>query len=196
MESKQKLRKRMKAVRNAVPEEDRRRFNRQIAENLTYETWYPSVKHILVYAAIQSEVNLSEFCERALKDGKILYYPKVCGKKMEFFRVDDPKILIPGAFGVREPDTDAYALVPFRDEADSVMLVPGLAFAGNGYRLGYGGGFYDRYLAKHPNLYTVGIAFSVQMQEAWEPEKYDIPMHEIVTEQIENQSNRGKTSWK
>lgn len=181
MESKQELRRRMKAVRNAVSVEERARFSSQIAENLLHEPWYPAVKRLLVYSAIQSELNLEAFCELAAGDGKILYYPKVFGEGMEFFRVQDRKILKPGAFGVMEPDTDAYALDVFRDEQDSVMLVPGVAFSSKKYRLGYGGGFYDRYLAKHGNLYTVGVAFSVQLQAEWEPEEHDIPMHEIVS---------------
>lgn len=181
MESKQELRKRMKAVRDAVSVEERARFSSQIVGNLLREPWYPAVKRLLVYSAIQSEVNLEEFCEMAAGEGKILYYPKVFGNEMEFFRVEDRKILKPGAFGVMEPDTDAYTLEVFRDEPDSVMLVPGVAFSREKYRLGYGGGFYDRYLAKHGSLYTVGVAFSVQLQAEWEPEKHDIPMHEIVS---------------
>lgn len=185
MESKQELRKHMKAVRNGISVEDRSRFNSRIAANLLRETWYPAVKHILVYSAIQSEVDLEEFCEMAANDGKILYYPKVFGQEMEFFRVYDRRVLKPGAFGVMEPDTDAFSLEVFNDEPESVMLVPGVAFSPNGYRLGYGGGFYDRYLAKHPLIYTVGVAFGVQLQAEWEPEEYDISMKEIVTEQIE-----------
>lgn len=181
MESKQELRRRMKAVRNAVSVEERARFSSQIAENLLHEPWYPAVKRLLVYSAIQSEVNLEVFCELAARDGKILYYPKVLGKEMEFFRVEDHKILKPGAFGVMEPDTDAFALEMYRNEPDSVVLIPGVAFSSKKYRLGYGGGFYDRYLAKHGSLYTVGVAFSVQLQAEWEPEKHDIPMQEIVS---------------
>lgn len=185
MESKQELRKHMRAVRNGISVEDRIRFSSRIAANLLRETWYPAVKHILVYSAIQSEVNLEEFCERAASDGKILYYPKVFGQEMEFFRVDDRKVLKPGAFGVMEPDTDVFSLEVFSGRPNSVMLVPGVAFSRNGYRLGYGGGFYDRYLARHPLIYTVGVAFRIQLQAEWKPEEYDISMKKIVTEQIE-----------
>ena len=116
MESKQELRKRIKEVRNNVPMGKRAGLNRRIAENLLRETWYPAVKHILVYSAIQSEADLTDFCEVAARDGKELYYPKVFGKEMEFFRIDDKEMLCPGAFSVMEPDITNYTLDKFRDQ--------------------------------------------------------------------------------
>lgn len=184
MESKQELRKEMKAIRDGISEEERSILSTQIAEQLRREAWYPSVKHILVYSAIRSEVDLSEFCRTAADDGKVLYYPKVFGKVMEFYRIDQEEMLRPGAFSVMEPDTDSYPLEVYKDQKESVILVPGVSFSREGYRLGYGGGYYDRYLAEHRNLYTVGIGFSRQILDTWLPEEFDIPMKEIVTENM------------
>lgn len=196
MESKQELRKRMKEVRNAVSPEERECFSRQIAENLLRETWYSSVKHILVYSAIQSEVDLTPFCEAAAGDGKRLYYPRVFDREMEFFRIDHKEMLCPGAFSVMEPDTESYSLEAFQNQENSVMLVPGVAFSREGFRLGYGGGFYDRYLARHGNLYKIGIGFSVQVLDQWRPEDFDIPMNEIVTECIKLCNRQEEMTWK
>lgn len=182
MESKQELRERGKAIRNAIPEESRAAKSELIAKQLLAEEWYERAEAVLVYAAIQSEADLAVFCEEAWKCGKSLFFPKVCGKEMEFYRIEDWSQLKSGAFSVMEPDTDHYELVLYHGQFPDIMLVPGVAFSKEGYRIGYGGGYYDRYLSKHDCLYTVGIAFAEQMLDRFAVEPHDRSMREVVTD--------------
>lgn len=182
MERKQELRRQLKVVRDAIPKEVRCEKSRQISERLVNTSWYRNTPNILAYSAIQSEVDLSVFCEKAWADGKRLYFPKVLGKEMEFYRIDSWHALCPGAFSVKEPDIEHLVLEKYEEQPDSVMLVPGVAFSKEGYRIGYGAGFYDKYLAKHPSIYTIGVCFSEQVVVEIQPEIHDYCMSELVTE--------------
>ena len=110
MESKAQLRKRIKGIRNSLTENERITYSRQISEQLLRQPWYESSEEILVYSAIQSEVDLSVFCKQAWLDGKMLYFPKVFGDHMVFFLVRDEQQLCSGAFGVMEPDVEHVSL--------------------------------------------------------------------------------------
>ena len=180
METKQELRKIYRQKRDEILPEIRKKASRQIAERLWKAEWYKS-RSILVYDAIKSEVDLSLFCDEAWKAGKALFFPRTMGKEMEFYRITDRKQLEKGAFSVMEPAVGTYELQKYNREEEAVMLLPGVVFSREGNRIGYGAGYYDRYLEKHTNLYTVGVCFSKQLAE-FVPEQNDCPMEEIVTE--------------
>ena len=182
MESKAQLRKQIKAKRNAIDETERRIYSVQICNCLCKQPWYADSNTILVYSAIQSEVDLSLFSEQAKKDGKVLYFPKVFGEEMEFFRIDEAVQLQKGAFSVMEPNVDEFALQPYQSDIGAPVLVPGVAFSKRGERIGYGKGYYDRYISAHPELFPVGICFSCQLLDRIPTEHQDIAMHQIVTE--------------
>lgn len=182
MESKQELRKRLKAIRNAIPGENRAEKNSRITKQLLSADWYDKADIILVYAAVQSEADLASFCETAWKSGKSLFFPKVLGKEMEFYGIESWSQLAPGAFSVMEPDTEHHNLKLYHNSLQGIILVPGVAFSREGYRIGYGGGYYDRFLAKHDSLYTVGIAFAEQMVDFFAAEPHDCRMKEVVTD--------------
>lgn len=182
MESKVQLRKRIKEKRNALSETERTSYSAQICNRLREQSWYANAHMILVYSAIQSEVDLSLFCAQARKDGKILYFPKVFGEEMEFFRVDDTAQLVAGAFSVMEPNIEEFALSSYPSDAGAPVLVPGVAFSESGGRIGYGKGYYDRYISAHTNLFPVGICFECQLLDMIPAEPQDIAMQQIVTE--------------
>lgn len=184
MESKAQLRKRIKGIRNSLTENERITYSRQISEQLLRQPWYESSEEILVYSAIQSEVDLSVFCKQAWLDGKMLYFPKVFGDHMVFFLVRDEQQLCSGAFGVMEPDVEHVSLPLYLPSGNVVpMLVPGVAFSKKGDRIGYGKGYYDRYMVRHPEVNTVGICFTCQLLDDIPAESQDIAMHQIVTEE-------------
>lgn len=183
MENKAQLRKQIKARRNALSETDRTSYSAQICNRLMEQSWYANAHTILVYSAIQSEVDLSLFCAQAQRDGKVLYFPKVFGENMEFFRIDDATQLQKGAFSVMEPNVDEFALKPYQSDIGAPVLVPGVAFSERGERIGYGKGYYDRYISAHPNLFPVGICFSCQLLDAIPVESQDITMCQIMTEE-------------
>lgn len=95
MDQKQELRKRMKEKRDRISPQERRQKSAKICERLLSAPEYARFQKILVYAAIRSEVELQLFCDQALRDKKQIFFPKVCGKEMEFYRIEDsgpPKI--------------------------------------------------------------------------------------------------------
>lgn len=183
MEQKQELRKHCKAKRNAILPQERQKKSRIICKRLLESAAYEKAQKILVYSAIKSEVDLHDLCEQALREKKELYFPKVTGETMEFYRICDFGQLKEGSFSVLEPDTGHHALTVFSGEAGTWILVPGVAFDKHGMRMGYGGGFYDRYLKKHPGLHKTGIAFEEQIVLQIPAEAFDRPMDDVITEQ-------------
>lgn len=208
---KNRLREQMKRRRDGIAEHERAACSRLIATLLLSEEWYAESTDILVYSAIRSEVDLSGFCEQAWRDGKALYFPRVELATMEFYRVDSPAQLVRGSFSVMEPRMKPPQAEEAAAEEDCLyaksawagtkrsapVLVPGVAFSRSGGRLGYGGGYYDRYLASHPQLMPIGVCFaaqlvgeaekSVALPLAWEGaaltmEAHDRRMDRIVTE--------------
>ena len=191
---KDQLRRFMMGKRDALPAEVRCLKSVGIAERLADMEWYKEQEEILVYSAIRSEVDLTSFCRSAWKDGKVLFFPRVFGEKMEFYRIDSMSQLIRGSFSVMEPrlkeDADPNNEdMPIAGEAwtegrseKTPVLVPGVAFSRKGARLGYGKGFYDRYLAVHPSLVPIGVCFDEQLTEQICADEHDYPMYRIMTE--------------
>jgi 5-formyltetrahydrofolate cyclo-ligase len=183
MDDKKTIRKKIIAVRENSPEAYRASATATITEKLLNADWYESSTQILVYSAIRSEVNLSAFIEQAWKDGKNLYFPKVEGEDMEFYRADSWEHLAPGTFGVMEPVTGERLprMIPFL----TPILVPGVAFSKSGQRIGYGKGYYDKYLTanqKNKRLAAIGIAYAFQIVEPFETDAFDYPMQDIITD--------------
>ena len=183
MDQKQELRKRMKEKRDRISPQERRQKSAKICERLLSAPEYARFQKILVYAAIRSEVELQLFCDQALRDRKQIFFPKVCGKEMEFYRIEDSGQLKKGMFSVPEPDVKQYPLSSFAENGEAWILVPGVAFDEKGMRLGYGGGFYDRYLKQKENLHRTGIAFGEQIVKRIPTEIHDHPMDDVITEQ-------------
>lgn len=189
MENKQEIRKRIKEKRNAIPEEIREKKDYAVLNQILDAHWFRDAVNILVYSSIQSEVDLSGFCYQAWQwgsPGTRLFFPKVCGDLIEFYHVQAPYKLTPGAFSVLEPDTEKYDFISFDSDIfsaeKSVILVPGIAFSTDGYRIGYGRGYYDRFLAAHQTLYSVGIAYTEQLLEKIPAETHDYQLDEIITD--------------
>jgi 5-formyltetrahydrofolate cyclo-ligase len=172
----------MKIIRDGIPASQRSKKSREIADIIKSAEWYAKTDCFFVYAAIRSEVDLDYFCECAWTDNKLLFFPKVARKNMDFFEVTDFNRLEKGAFGVREPSTKFCRMATEEEAKNAVLLAPGLAFSPDGYRIGYGGGYYDRYLERMDEIYPVGICFSEQLTEEIVPKAHDRRMREIITE--------------
>jgi 5-formyltetrahydrofolate cyclo-ligase len=186
MEAKENARSRILFQRKQLLEEERNRKSSMICRKLLSQEWYETVKQILVYSAVQKEADLDEFIRQAWKDGKILYFPKVFGETMEFFRADGSADLKKGSFGVAEPWDESR---PYQAARGNLVLVPGVAFSENGARIGYGKGYYDRYFGqwkeKHIPFTALGIAFDFQVIQEFKTDSNDICMHRIITENRE-----------
>jgi len=167
MDSKGSLRERMRKLRDAVPAGWHRQWSDAIAGRVLAQPGYVKAGTVMAYVAFRCEADTREIMRVAWAVGKRVVLPR-CNpeeKSLELYVVEDTGHLAPGAYGIMEP-------VPGRCQrvhADEVELVcvPGVAFTREGGRLGYGGGYYDRFLASlHAGVISVGLAFELQLVTA------------------------------
>ena len=189
MISKEKVRRRALKTRDALAEERRLETSRIIVEPLLASEWYRQSEILLSYCSIRSEVDTRELNQRILADRKQLFLPRTEAeeKTMCFYKVEDLKKLKKGNFGVPEPRGSEAVEQVMESGAYSkekiLMVMPGVAFDEKGYRLGYGGGFYDRYLQRYGTMLTsVMIAFTEQ--ETWiiPAEPCDVKPEHMITQ--------------
>lgn len=174
----------MKELRNGLSYDERFRYAREIMENVTSHPDFQKAENLLIYMDTGSEVRTDGMISYGLLRGKRVFVPRVSGREMDFFEIRDLKECVPGFRNILEPPEEAELFL-FQEEQkkeDTLMILPGLAFDTKGRRLGYGGGFYDRYLAKHPGCIKMGIAYDFQCQKEVPAEKTDICMDIIMTE--------------
>lgn len=136
---------------------------------------------VLLYASFKSEVDTWEVADKLLKKNIQLAFPK-CGKDgiMTFHIVNDLGQLNDSLYGISEPDIS----LPYPKITDrTVCIVPGLAFTEIGERLGYGGGYYDRFLSEYPEIYTIALEYEKCIADNLPTETHDIKIKSIITEE-------------
>lgn len=186
-QQKEELRRQMRDRRDALTPEVRAEESRALFNIVTQTELYENAKWILSYVSCGSEVDTRELLRKALKDGKRVYVPAVQGKEMEFYQLENPEELQPGAMGIPEPDRNPARVFPYDmhlslDKAEEcVFLVPGLAFDKSCHRLGQGGGYYDRYLSRFNKKMTVGLSYSEQVIDAVPAGDRDVALDLVVT---------------
>ena len=156
---KKRMRQAYKAIRESLLPEDKARFDACIEEALLDSMSVRYSGKILAYASLAGEVETTEFCRKVLACGRELYLPKSYpGGILRFFAVGSLEDLQKGAFGVLEPEERVEkAYVPSLQKPD-LCLVPGICFDAYGYRIGYGKGYYDRFLANFTGV-SMGLAY-------------------------------------
>ena len=182
-ETKKEIRKEIKRLRADHSDEWIAAESLAAAGILTGLLEYRDAPVVLAYVDCKHEVGTSAIIEAALRDGKRVAVPKVAGKVMNFFYISSlENDLEDGYYGIREP---VEGLAPADGDADtegSIIIMPGVAFDESRHRVGYGGGFYDRYLEAHKTLKTVALAFEFQIRDEVPFEEFDILPEKIVTE--------------
>ena len=150
-EQKKQLRKEVLARREALTEQERNRGKLLITERILGHQWYYLSDTILGFVSYGSEICTTEILENALQDGKRVYVPKVEGQEMRFYRIQSLAELKEGYKGILEPEgnTESYEYAP-EEAANCLLLMPGSVFDPLGNRMGYGGGFYDRWQTGKP----------------------------------------------
>lgn len=131
---------------------------------------YHQAKSIYGYLPYNQEVRTIPILEQALKDGKRVAVPKVYGDEMKFIWMTDLSAVSNGYAGIPEPIDDE----PIADDPNALVLMPGLAFDAQGHRIGYGGGFYDKFLSAEPGHPTLALCYDFQMLEHVQTEPFDI----------------------
>lgn len=179
--AKEALRRRVAALRRALNSDTRSAFSRATSERLVESEIFQRAKVVAAYSPLRFEVDVSAVTERAWALGKTVGLPRVVANtgtmQLHAYRLGDT--LVESAFVVKEPAESAPLL-----DARSVdlVLVPGLAFDARGYRLGFGQGFYDRFLPTLPNAVRVGVAFELQLLAEVPAQAHDAPVDFLATE--------------
>lgn len=189
---KAKIRSRHQRLRQELSKEQVEMMSRKICDTLMQTEIYIESTTVFAYMALPFEIDLKFLLENALINNKKVVIPKVLEKRhMEFFEITSLEDVEVGRFNVREPIIKEQEPVNFN--STSIMIVPGLAYDFKGFRIGYGGGFYDQYIEKlsltklektQKNLkdLIVGVFYSWQQVDSCYPDIYDQDLKQIVTE--------------
>ena len=169
---KKTLRKWIREQKRAMTPEKIEESSRKLAEMFLASDLYRNAKTIYGYLPYNQEVRTVPILERALTDGKKVAVPKVYGDEMKFIYLADLAQVEEGYSGIPEPVADG----PVADDPTALVLMPGLAFDKEGHRIGYGGGFYDKFLAEEPNHPTVALCYDFQIVSQLPTEEFDIPV--------------------
>ena len=174
--NKQELRRTIRERKRAMTEEEIVERSNALAEKFYNSPAYQAASTIYGYLPYNQEVRTIPMLQRALDEGKRVAVPKVYGEEMRFIYLDDLTQVSKGYAGIPEPIADA----PVADDKRALVLMPGLAFDPQGHRIGYGGGFYDRFLAQEPHHPTLALCYEFQMQAHLDTEEFDIPVDTVL----------------
>ena len=172
MEDKNELRARIRQRKRAMTEEEICQKSQRLAQMFYASEAYKNATAIYGYLPYNQEVRTTAMLQQALNDGKRVAVPKVYGDEMKFIYLEDLSQVAPGYSKIPEPLADG----PIGDDPHALVLMPGLAFDREGHRIGYGGGFYDKFLEKEPGHPTLALCYDFQMLPHLETEEHDIPV--------------------
>lgn len=185
MEKKQ-IRKAMIDRRLALSPEERTRLSAGAQQALLRSPLFAEAQSVLLYHPFRGEAETGQIAAAAVQAGKRLALPRVEKEPPRLWLHSypgDPGALVPGAYGLLEPDP-AWPLV--QPEAIDLVVLPGVAFDASGRRLGYGGGYYDRTLPAlrlaNPSVRLIGLAYGFQLVERLPADPHDIPVDGVATE--------------
>jgi 5-formyltetrahydrofolate cyclo-ligase len=163
--------------RNALAASDVERHSRFIQEHVIRSKEFQSAMVVATYFAFGSEVRTNLIIEQARKLGKVVALPSVEGNRIAFYEMLSGKYLVTGRFGMMEP-------LPYGPvDAINLLVVPGIAFDRKGYRLGYGKGYYDRFLSGKRGIFSIGLAYKFQLLESLPHGKHDKKLDAVATEE-------------
>ena len=180
-EEKKDLRNIILNKRNSIDNNTKEEMDREIFNRLINLDLYKEGKNIFIYLSFGSEIDTNPIIDRALEDGKEVYIPKVykSNKEMKAIRLNSFEDLEENSMGILEPKDDSN----FIDKENiDLIIVPGAVFDLEGNRIGYGGGYYDRFLSNIKDKRNkVALAYDLQIVENIEAEEHDIKVDYIIT---------------
>ena len=175
--NKQQLRTAIRLQKQAMSPEEIAIRSKALCRMVFETEEYRQTGTVYGYLPFNQEVDLTELLQQALADGKQVALPKCYGKDMRFILVSDLSQIQHTAFGVPEPIADS----PSPSDSTGLVIVPGLVFDRRGYRIGYGGGYYDRFLCLEPEHPTIGLCYDFQLVDQLEPDEHDIPVDTVFS---------------
>ncbi len=172
---KAELRKQVLQEMKALSQKQKQAMDRVLTERFLNHSFYQEAKTIATYLSFPHEFQTQGLIKRALKESKKVLIPKTYPKGRMEFVVYDPQQLVKTSFGLLEPQGDLEVVEPSQID---LIHVPGLVFTREGYRIGYGGGYYDRYLENFAG-HTMSTIYPCQIQN-FNSEDHDIPVQEVL----------------
>jgi len=176
MTDKHYIRKTISQLKREMSPSEIERRSALLAQQLFQTELYKSAHSIYGYIAINQEVRTIPILQRALQDNKTVAIPKILNNEMCFIIINDLDQLAPGYAHIPEP----IANTPLANDPNALILTPGLAFDLQGHRIGYGGGFYDRFLTAEPNHPTVALCYDFQLMPNIKPDEFDIAVDSVL----------------
>ena len=173
---KKALRAEIRAKKRAMTAQEIEEKSAALAKAFYETAEYKNAKTIYGYLPYNQDVRTTQMLAHALADGKQVAVPKVYGDEMKFILLSDLSQVAKGYAGIPEPIADG----PVAADPTALVLMPGLAFDPEGHRLGYGGGFYDKFLAAEPDHPTLALCYDFQMLLHLDTESYDIPVDRVL----------------
>ncbi|EIA20663.1 5-formyltetrahydrofolate cyclo-ligase [Listeria fleischmannii] len=178
--NKKELREKTLSLLNQMDKKEHKRRSIALSNQLFEKKEWQEAAVIGVTMSRFPEVDTAFIIEKAFMDQKIVAIPETIypERSMQFRQYKEGDLLAKKKLGLKEPKEDAK-LIP-KDEID-LLIVPGVVYNDSGYRIGFGGGFYDRYLETYPNK-TISLCFNEQLSNHLEHEKHDIPVDKILVD--------------
>ncbi len=177
---KKELRKQYAQKRADIPPREKTERDMKITQQLLESNFYVNAKEILCYVSTENEIDTTAIIEDAIKNGKSVFAPKCTGQKgiMKFYRIRSFDDLKSGKFGIMEPDSDKCEEW-LRSGENALCVVPALCCDADGNRLGYGGGYYDRFLSSFDG-FTVCLCYREFSQVDLPCEPYDVACKAVI----------------
>ena len=174
--NKKELRRTIRAQKRAMTEDQIREKSEALTRLFLQSEEYRNARSIYGYLPYNQEVRTVPLLEQALRDGKRVAVPKCYGDEMRFIWMEDLSRVEKGYAGIPEPIADG----PVADDETALVLMPGMAFDKEGHRIGYGGGFYDKFLAREGGHPTLALCYDFQVLSHLETEEFDIPVDKVL----------------
>lgn len=179
LEEKSRLRRAFLEKRRNLPQSLRQCKSALILKVLLSEKVFSDASRVALYFPVNGEVDTREIFRKCVDLEKKVFFPKTLGSDLVFLRTRNIEELAPGNFSIPEPPAEAERA---RNDEVDLVLVPGVAFDFSGNRIGYGKGFYDRFLKDIPRQIRFGLAYRFQVLESVPSDKTDVKTGRIITE--------------
>ena len=151
--------------------------SQKISTLVSSHEFYRKTSDICLYMPFRNEVDTSYIMKLAAADGKRIWLPKIISGRMQFLIHDDSVPFAKGPYGILEPQTQSV-LVP---DENTLVIVPGAVFSRSRDRIGYGGGYYDRFLENNPMCMTIAVCYDFQIVDKLPAEPHDIRPQIIIS---------------
>lgn len=178
METKKDIRKRVLSYRDSMDKKDREESSRKIQNCVLTHPFFLQANIIYCYVDYRNEVETKSIITKAWELGKLVAVPKIEGEEMKFYYISDFSDLKEGYRGILEPANNVPA-----EDTHALVIMPGVAFDRKRNRIGYGKGFYDKFLDKHPSYHTIALAFECQLLDEIDADELDYRPEVLITEE-------------